>query len=168
MPELLRRKIVLNTSPTLALIAAVGRLDFLRELYEKALLPREVLRELNVGEREGGEVEALIRKAGLVVWECDAQPADILLNSLDLGEAAVIQLALAEHIPLVGIDELAGRRLARLCGLEVTGSLGILLKARKLGLVPPLRDCLANMSAAGIWLSPALKTEALRLAEETP
>jgi len=56
-----------------------------------------------------------------------------LRNSLDLGEAAVIQLALQHGIPLVAIDETVGRRFARLSGLTVTGAIGILLRAKSLG-----------------------------------
>jgi len=108
----------------------------------------------------------MLQEAGIVIWERDAAPSTLLSNTLDIGEAAVIQLAMTESIPLVAIDEKTGRRVARLCGLEVTGSLGILLKARQLGLVPSLHECLVNMAAGGIWLSPEIKSETLRLAGE--
>ncbi|WP_216594172.1 hypothetical protein [Synechococcus sp. PCC 6312] len=57
--------------------------------------------------------------------------APYLLNSLDSGEAAVIQLALNQNIQTVCIDETSGRRIARLNGLNVTGSIGILLKLKQ-------------------------------------
>ncbi|WP_243714094.1 hypothetical protein [Nostoc sp. 106C] len=57
----------------------------------------------------------------------------MLLNSLDLGEASVIQLALNKNIPTVCIDEAVGRGIARLSGLLVTGSIGILLRAKREG-----------------------------------
>ena len=53
----------------------------------------------------------------------------LLQNSLDSGEAAVIQLALQEDIQLVAIDENVGRRFARLSGLNLTGK----RRARQLG-----------------------------------
>jgi predicted nucleic acid-binding protein len=56
-----------------------------------------------------------------------------LRNSLDLGEASVIQTALQESVHLVCIDEMVGRRIARLSGLNLTGSIGILLKAKSMG-----------------------------------
>lgn len=163
---LVGRSLVINTSPTLALLAAAGTLDFLSALYQRVLMPREVLDELLADELDGPSVERLIRRAGVTVEEHNTTPPELLLNSLDRGEASVIQLALSRGIPLVGIDERAGRRLARLCGLEVTGSLGILIRARKCGHVPSLRECMQNMSRAGIWLGVELKAEVLRLAGE--
>jgi predicted nucleic acid-binding protein len=129
-------------------------------------MPLEVLRELQADKRDGASVEHLIRRAKVTIHDKVTRPTELLLNSLDLGEAAVIQLALSQEIPLVAIDERAGRRLARLCGLEVTGSLGILLRARKIEKVPSLRECIENMERAGIWLGVELKAEALRLAGE--
>ena len=89
-----------------------------------------------------------------------------MLTALDRGEAAVIALALAEKIPTVCIDEKVGRRVARLHGLIVTGSLGILIQARQQGLPVSVSASVGRMRQHGIWLSPALEVEALRLAGE--
>jgi len=59
------------------------------------------------------------------------QISPFLLNTLDLGEASVIQLALDNNLATVCIDEAVGRRVARLNGLTLTGSIGILLKAKQ-------------------------------------
>jgi predicted nucleic acid-binding protein len=98
------RRLVINTSPTLALIAAAGTLDFLSALYQGVLMPREFLDELLADKLEGPSVERLIRCAGFTVEEHNTTPPELLLNSLDRGEASVIQLALSRGIPLVGID----------------------------------------------------------------
>jgi len=58
-----------------------------------------------------------------------APPAPLATHALDAGEAAVIQLALERGIATVCIDEWRGRRAARACGLAVTGSLGLLVRA---------------------------------------
>jgi len=52
------------------------------------------------------------------------------------GEAAVIQLALEQRVTIVGIDEQKGRRAPRAAGLTVIGTLGLLAKAKVLGIVP--------------------------------
>jgi len=69
------------------------------------------------------------------------------------GEAAVIQTAMSLQLPLVCIDEAAGRRIARLCDLRVTGSIGILFKARSLGFAVDIPEALDRMRRQGIWLS---------------
>ena len=55
-----------------------------------------------------------------------------------------------------------GRRLARLSGLTVTGSIGVLLRARKAGRLPSVRAAMERMQAHGIWLSDPVITFALR------
>jgi predicted nucleic acid-binding protein len=89
-----------------------------------------------------------------------------LTAALDAGEASVIALAQEQKVPLVCIDELAGRRVARLNGLQVTGSLGILLKLKAQNQIPAIAPCIARMRAQGIWLSAELRTQALALANE--
>lgn len=56
-------------------------------------------------------------------------------------------------VPLVCIDEAVGRRVARLCELDVTGSVGVLLKARRLGYAVSMAEALQRMRLQGIWLS---------------
>ena len=58
-----------------------------------------------------------------------------------------------ERIGTVAIDEPAGRRMARLHGLALTGSVGILLRAKREGQVQSVRAALVRMKAQGIWLS---------------
>lgn len=96
-----------------------------------------------------------------------AQPmAAWLTAALDAGEASVIALAQEHKAPLVCIDELAGRRIARLNGLQVTGSLGILLKLKAQNHIPAIAPCIEKMRAQGIWLSAKLRAQALELANE--
>jgi len=84
------------------------------------------------------------------------------LNTLDIGEAAVIQLALNERIRSVCIDESAGRRMARLNGLLFTGSVGIHLRTRREGHPFSMREALQRMKSRGIWLSRSVEDFALR------
>jgi predicted nucleic acid-binding protein len=90
----------------------------------------------------------------------------LLQSTLDPGEAAVVALATSERIPTVAIDETVGRRIARLHGLAVTGSLGILIRAKQKGTPIKLGNAITGMRQHGIWLSEALERECLRLAGE--
>jgi predicted nucleic acid-binding protein len=159
--------LIVNTGPLIAPVAAIGSLDFLAYLYARVLVPSEVERELRAGGSDAPELVAL-RRAGPflgILPAVDSLPP-ILANVLDLGEASVIHQALQNRVPLVAIDEKAGRRIARLHGLAVTGSLGILLRANKEGLVPDLRSCIRRMRLKGIWVADALVLHSLRAAGE--
>lgn len=164
MPE--TKEIVINTTPILSLIAATGALDMLPLLYSRVWVPLEVCQEIHAGGAEGFAVSEFAQNN----WLCKQSQAVtiplLLHNSLDKGEAAVIQTALQQSIPLVAIDESVGRRVARLSGLTITGSIGILLKAKSLGYPLLMKDALGRMRQRGIWLSDAVVEFALREAGE--
>jgi predicted nucleic acid-binding protein len=89
-----------------------------------------------------------------------------LLNSLDVGEAAVIQLALNSNIQTVCIDEVVGRRIARLNGLSLTGSIGILLRAKREGYSLSMKSAIEKMLDRNIRLSETVINFALKEAGE--
>lgn len=151
MPD--TQSIAINTSPILALVAAWGRLDRLQPLYKEVRVSFEVREEILKGGLDNFGV-AEFRAASWLLQE--ATPIEIspfLLNSLDLGEASVIQLALNQSIKTVCIDEAVGRRIARLNGLSLTGSVGILLKAKQRDSAMSVRTAIDNMLSHNIRLS---------------
>lgn len=79
-----------------------------------------------------------------------------ILLELDKGEKATLLAALAERADLVLIDEKIGRNMAEYLGLSVTGTLGVLLKAHKAGLIPSFRQAADRMRTRGIFYNPAL------------
>ena len=147
------KSLVINTGPTLAIIAATGDLLILKELYREVHVPLEVCAELQHGGMSDFGVREFENADWLNKWHEPQSITPLLANSLDKGEASVIQLALDKNIPLVAIDERVGRRLARLSGLKLTGSMGILIRAKKEGLLPSIRSAVEKMQEKGIWLS---------------
>lgn len=152
MPE---RKPVLvsNTTPLISIAAATGSLDVLRFLFPRVVVPHEVAKEVRAGGRQSFGVDAFNGAQWLDIQTAPVTLQPFLQNSLDRGEASVVQTAMNMGLPLVCIDETAGRRVARLCGLSLTGSVGVLLKARQQGYPLSIPDCLQRMRAQGIWLS---------------
>ncbi len=161
-------EIVINTSPLIALVAALGDLEILQELYQNVFVTFEVSEEIHAGGREGFAIEPFERATWLTRFSTPLEISPYLQNSLDRGEASVIQLALNENIRTVCIDETVGRRIAKLSGLSVTGSIGILLRAKKEGMELSLHDAIRNMKEKGIWLSEKVINFALREAGEMP
>lgn len=85
---------------------------------------------------------------------------------MDEGEAAVIQLALELQVEWVCIDERKGRRAALAVGLSVVGALGLLARAKTLGLVPAVRPIIERMVGRGLWYDPALVARVLEAVGE--
>ncbi len=86
-------RIVINTSPLITLVAALGDLTVLRSLYTEVLVPLEVCQEITAGGRDGLAVAEFEAANWLQKKDNYLNISPFLLNSLDLGEAAVIQLA---------------------------------------------------------------------------
>jgi predicted nucleic acid-binding protein len=151
MPD--SERLVINTSPLIALVAAWGDLERLKLLYREVLVPFEVAQEI----QQGGTHNFAVAEFQAASWLCrQSEPVTIapfLRNSLDLGEASVIQLALDQSVGRVCIDETVGRRVARLNGLNLTGSIGILLKAKQQDLALSVKAAITNMLSRNIRLS---------------
>ena len=159
-------RIVINTGPIIALIAASGDLEILRQLYDQVLVPNEVAQEVLAGGDLGFGISQFTEASWLCRQSTDLVISPFLQNILDRGEASVIQLALSENIGMVCIDETLGRRAARLNGLQLTGSVGILLRAKLEGHLVSVKTALERMRMHGIWLSEKVMHVALREAGE--
>jgi predicted nucleic acid-binding protein len=160
--------IVINTGPLIAMVAATGNLNWLPSLYGRIVIPYEVLLEIEAGGPGNLEIialRAIVRQ--VLIGGQSTQIDAAMLRELDLGESSVISSALIHAIDTVAIDEKAGRRLARIHGLKVTGSIGILLKAKRHNFIPNLGECIVRMRARGIWISEELIQEVLNRANES-
>jgi predicted nucleic acid-binding protein len=145
--------IVINTSPLIAIVAAMGGFNVLQSLYTNVIVPFEVSQEILIGGTTGLGVTEFQADFWLQKQTVPVNISPILLNSLDIGEASVIQLALNKNISTVCIDEAVGRRIARLSGLAVTGSIGILLRAKKEGYSLSIKTAIEKMLNHNIRLS---------------
>ena len=166
MPE--TEIIVIDTAPLISLVAALGDLKVLYSLYSQVLVPFEVCQEILAGGSRGFAVAEF--EAADWLRKCPT-PLEIspplLIPSLDRGEASVIQLAINEKVQTVCIDETVGRRVAKLNCLLLTGSIGILLRAKKEGYSFSMQEAIQRMKNRNIRLSEKVVSFALSKAGES-
>ena len=112
------------------------------------ICPSQVQTEILAGAAKGHPVNF---PTWIKVLSLETPLSALALASLDAGEAAVIELALEQNIPLVCLDEIKGRRAAAASGLQVVGSLGILGKAKTLGLVSALCPLVEMAQTSSIY-----------------
>ena len=147
--------VVCNTSPLLVL-AKIQRLDLLTQLYARLVIPEAVLDEIGAkADDAAAQIQALVATPRVTVQRATPQTRAGLPVDLGAGEREAIALALETAADLVVLDDQAGRRLARARGLQVTGTVGVLVEARARGLLPALRPELDRLRAAGLWLAEA-------------
>jgi hypothetical protein len=90
-----------------------------------------------------------------------------LLQSLDLGESEALVLALEVQAAAILVDEKLGRRLASKWGLRPVGTLGVLLEAKRAGLLPLIKLLIDQLQQTlNFFVSPQLKAHVLKLAGE--
>ena len=89
-----------------------------------------------------------------------------LFLQVDAGEASAIALA-AENLPsLLIIDDLKGRKLAQKLNLTITGTLGVILTAKREGVIPFVKPFFDRIQATNFRISPALLASILQKAGE--
>ena len=146
MPEI----IIADTSSLIGLVK-IDSLDLLREMYGRVVLTKEVADEYGEPLPDWFDVR-LVTDRGML---------RSLLPALHLGEASAIALALETDNATLVIDEKDGRNVARQLGIRITGTLGILLKARNQNHIPELRPLVEKLRNKGFRISEQLVQEIL-------
>jgi len=154
---------VVNASP-LVVLARAGRLNLLRSLGERVLVPGAVAAEVRAHSDEA--VRALDGEAWIEEVPSDPIPGVVAAWDLGAGESAVLAWALAHPGTLAVIDDYAARTCAVVLGVPVKGTLGLALLAKQRGKVTAARPLVEELREAGLYLSDTVVREALELVGE--
>lgn len=160
--------IVSDATPLIA-FARIGQLSLLQKVVGSMVIPEAAAREISeyVGNR--WSVIDLSQEKWITIESVQSeQQVQLLLPTLDRGEAEVIALALERQARLVLIDELTGRKVAESLNLNVCGSVGILIRAKQMGEIPAIKPSLDEMKRQGIYFSQKFIDVVLRQVEEQP
>lgn len=158
------RKVVSNTTPLISLLK-LSKLELLKELYKEISIPFAVFQEI-----EAGRNKAFYQDLSTITWikirEIKDKKALKYFLELDTGEAEAIVLANEIGADLIILDEKLGRFHAKHADLQVTGTIGILLKAKSTGLIPAIKPLLQELIDKDVWISGTLMNEILQKANE--
>ena len=161
MPEI----VVSNTSPIFYL-HRLRHLDLLQKLYQKIIVPQAVVAELEIGRRQGADVPNIDNYKWIETRSIQSPQIMGLSTDFGPGETEVLALALEESGSLVIIDEKLGRKIARLRGLRVTGTAGVLLRAKQEGHILAVKPFLDRLEKIQFHLSDSVRTLILSKAGE--
>ncbi len=159
-------KVVINSSPLIAL-GCIGKIDILTDIFEEVFIPQEVFNETVVNGKNDIVLEGIKKNDKLtVISATNIVLIEFLSDNLDKGESEVIAIAKENKIETVIIDELKGRKIAGMHGLNVIGSLGILSIAKKKGFIDEVKKYIDEMEQYGIRIGTELKRHILGLCNE--
>ena len=145
------RNIIADTS-CLIVLEKINMLYLLKKLYGTILITEEVAGEY------GDEVAEWIK----IRQVQDRKTLEVISAFVDLGEASSIALAMESENSTIIIDDLKGRKVAEKLGLRITGTIGVLLKAKESNLVDSLKPAVEQLKTSGFRISNELEREILK------
>jgi uncharacterized protein len=160
-------EVISNTTP-LQYLHQVGLLAILPALVGPVLIPPAVDAELAVGRSLGLDLPDPVQLDWLTIRQPTNASSALLPAGLDAGEAEVLALALECSDAVVVLDDALARRVAQSIGLRLTGTVGLLLDAKRAGLMTTITPVLDTLQSLRFRLSPQTRALVLRLAGESP
>lgn len=142
--------VVINASPLIVLFRS-GQADLLPRLFSRIVVPEAVWREV-LNEHKDAAARGLVKQSW-PIRETVVTSARVEVWNLGRGETAVLSYALA-HPPIRAvIDDRDARRSAQALGIPMLGTGGVLLLAKRRGLLASVTEGLIKLRDAGLWLS---------------
>ena len=156
--------IVADSSPLISL-AIISKLDLLTELFDEIYIPKAVFSEISVGDKPYSDLFSKLSR--MKIMDVNNRIALMILNKdLDLGESEAIVLAMENNIDNILIDERKGRRIATANGLHPIGTIGVLIQAKKMGLINNIKFHLDKLIQNNIYISDRLYIYSLKFVGE--
>ena len=159
------RKIISNSTP-LIILGNIDKLFILKELYKEIIIPKAVFYELTA--KEDKAKQKLIQNLDWIkVLEVqNTENRRMYQSKLHDGEVEVMILAQEISADLLIIDDNAAKKTAKFLGFIITGTLGVLLKAKSQGIITNIKIILNEMLNQGFYISENMIKLVLKSANE--
>lgn len=148
---------IISNSSCLIIFDKLGILDLLEKIYGEITIPRTVRDEVFASQIVPNWIE--------VIDVTQPVAYRILEKTLGPGESEAIALSLESNPDLLILDDLTARKIAQRLGIKITGVIGILLEAKRIGLITEIKKLLDEILKLDFRISKAIYDEALRLAK---
>jgi len=158
------REVVSNTSP-LQYLHQAGLIDLLPRLYDRVFVPAAVAAEIEEGLARAIALPDLGALSWVTIVDAPAPELLPLVTDLGPGERSALAVALTRNLTAI-LDDALARRHAALLGVRCTGTLGVLLRAKREGLLPAVRPVLERLEALQFRLDDGTRVSVLDLAGE--
>lgn len=148
---------IISDTSCIITLELIDQLTILKKLFGKVFITEIIAKEYSM------PLPAFIEISN----PSNVKYQKILESLVDKGEASAIALCMDQEDPLLIIDDYEGRRLARNIGINITGTLGLLIESKKLGYISKLSPVLADIkNKTKFRIKEELIQEALRIVGE--
>ncbi len=160
MPE-----VISNTSP-LQYLYQLDLIHLLFKMYGHIIIPDAVVKELDEGRVQGIKLPDPISFSRIKIRSVRERRLLPLVTGLGNGEKEVMALGLESSDALIILDDLPARHHASFLGLKITGTLGILLKAKQKGHIERILPILDKLELLRFRLDKKTRQTVLKLSGE--
>jgi predicted nucleic acid-binding protein len=144
--------LVFNASP-LIILAKAGLLECVLPLANQVWIPQAVAEEILQAKDSGDPASRWITGKSSFIHPATPISPFLMAWDLGVGESAVISMTAVSSDAVAVLDDLAARRCAQAMGLRIVGTLGLILMAKRAGIIPSASRALEAVVAAGLFIS---------------
>jgi predicted nucleic acid-binding protein len=130
----MRKTIIADTS-CFIILSKIGELELLHKVYGQIITTSDI--EVEFGEALPEWIEIVLVK--------DKVKQQLLELHIDKGESSAIALALEMPNSTIVLDDIKARKIANQLGLTYTGTIGIIIKAKLLDIIPSVKPILSKI-----------------------
>ena len=149
-------KTIISDTSCFIVLTNIGELELLQKTYGSVITTPDVATEYGQSLPSWIEIKAAANKHLQKVLELQ----------VDKGEASALALAMETPESTIVLDDFKARKVAEKLGLDITGTIGVIIKARLKGIIPSIKPYLEKISKTDFRLSLDLEQQALREAGE--
>lgn len=149
-------KTIISDTSCFIILTKVGELELLHKVYGQVTTTIDIVNEY--GEKLPEWVEIKDTK--------DKYRQQLLEMQIDKGESSAITLALETPGSTLILDDYKARKIAEQLGLSYTGTIGVIIKAKLLGIIPSIKPLLDKIRQTDFRISADIELQALKEANE--
>ncbi len=149
-------KTIISDTSCFIVLSNIKELELLHKVYGQIITTEEIANEF--GEKLPDWVE--------IKTVSDKLKQQILEIQIDKGESSAIALALEIPDSTIVLDDYKARLIAKKLGISVTGTIGVIIKAKLKGIIPSIKPILEKIKNTDFRLSSEIEIQALKEAGE--
>jgi len=148
----MREAIAVADSGPLIGLARIGRLELLPRIFSEIIAPTEVWHEVTVKGRGLPGAYEISQVKWIKIKGPSAQLVLPLSILVDAGEAQAIALAQTTPGCIILLDDARARKIAARLNIKQIGTIGLLLRAKRMGLIDKIRPHIEALIENGIYI----------------
>ncbi|MBC7643434.1 MAG: DUF3368 domain-containing protein [Flavobacterium sp.] len=149
-------KLIIADTSCFIILSKINELNLLQNLYEQVITTSDIAIEFGETLPNWVKIKSISNK----------NYQEILELQIDKGESSAIALALETENCIIILDDYKARKIAQKLSISVTGTIGIIIKAKQIGLIESIKPILEKIKSTNFRLSKEIENQALILANE--